>query len=165
MDHHNPPLDHHRMVLSDRRKSGCCVVVLPCLGLGRLLGMGPVENAAFMPWLPATAFLHSIQVQERRSMLKVWNLSLIIIAFSLTIFGTFLTRSGILSSIHAFSSGPVGGVFLVFLACVLLGSFGLLAYRSDHLKGQPELDSMVSRESAFLLNNIVLVSALFTIFL
>jgi cytochrome c-type biogenesis protein CcmF len=98
-------------------------------------------------------------------MLKVWNLSLIIIAFSLTIFGTFLTRSGILSSIHAFSSGPVGGVFLVFLAFVLLSSFGLLAYRSDHLKGQPELDSMVSRESAFVLNNIVLVSALFTIFL
>jgi len=135
------------------------------LGWGGYWAWDPVENAAFMPWLPATAFLHSVQVQERRSMLKVWNLSLIIIAFSLTIFGTFLTRSGILSSIHAFSSGPVGTVFLVFLAFVLLSSFGLLAYRSDQLKGQPELDSMVSRESAFLLNNIVLVSALFTIFL
>ena len=98
-------------------------------------------------------------------MLKVWNLSLIIVAFSLTIFGTFLTRSGILSSIHAFSSGPVGGFFLGFLAVILLGSFGLVAYRADLLKEQPELDSMVSRESAFLLNNIVLVSALFTIFL
>jgi len=135
------------------------------LGWGGYWAWDPVENAAFMPWLPATAFLHSLQVQERRSMLKVWNLSLIIIAFSLTIFGTFLTRSGILSSIHAFSSGPVGTVFLIFLAFVLLSSFGLLAYRSDQLKGQPELDSMVSRESAFLLNNIVLVSALFTIFL
>ena len=135
------------------------------LGWGGYWAWDPVENAAFMPWLPATAFLHSVQVQERRSMLKVWNLSLIIIAFSLTIFGTFLTRSGILSSIHAFSSGPVGTVFLAFLAFVLLSSFGLLAYRSDQLKGQPELDSMVSRESAFLLNNIVLVSALFTIFL
>jgi cytochrome c-type biogenesis protein CcmF len=135
------------------------------LGWGGYWAWDPVENAAFMPWLPATAFLHSVQVQERRSMLKVWNLSLIIIAFSLTIFGTFLTRSGILSSIHAFSSGPVGTVFLLFLAFVLLSSFGLLAYRSDQLKGQPELDSMVSRESAFLLNNIVLVSALFTIFL
>jgi cytochrome c-type biogenesis protein CcmF len=135
------------------------------LGWGGYWAWDPVENAAFMPWLPATAFLHSVQVQERRSMLKVWNLSLIIIAFSLTIFGTFLTRSGILSSIHAFSSGPVGTVFLVFLAFILLSSFGLLAYRSDQLKGQPELDSMVSRESAFLLNNIVLVSALFTIFL
>jgi cytochrome c-type biogenesis protein CcmF len=135
------------------------------LGWGGYWAWDPVENAAFMPWLPATAFLHSVQVQERRRMLKVWNLSLIIIAFSLTIFGTFLTRSGILSSIHAFSSGPVGGVFLVFLAIVLLGSFGLLAFRAELLKGQPEVDSMVSRESAFLLNNIVLVSALFTIFL
>jgi cytochrome c-type biogenesis protein CcmF len=135
------------------------------LGWGGYWAWDPVENAAFMPWLPATAFLHSVQVQERRQMLKVWNLSLIIIAFSLTIFGTFLTRSGILSSIHAFSSGPVGSVFLGFLAFVLLGSFGLLAYRSELLKGQPELDSMVSRESAFVLNNIVLVSALFTIFL
>jgi cytochrome c-type biogenesis protein CcmF len=135
------------------------------LGWGGYWAWDPVENAAFMPWLPATAFLHSIQVQERRRMLKVWNLSLIIIAFSLTIFGTFLTRSGILSSIHAFSSGPVGIVFLIFLSFVLLSSFGLLAYRSDRLKGQPELDSMVSRESAFLLNNIVLVSALFTVFL
>jgi len=135
------------------------------LGWGGYWAWDPVENAAFMPWLPATAFLHSIQVQERRRMLKVWNLSLIIIAFSLTIFGTFLTRSGILSSIHAFSAGPVGGFFLGFLAVILLGSFGLLAYRADLLKEQPELDSMVSRESAFLLNNIVLVSALFTIFL
>lgn len=135
------------------------------LGWGGYWAWDPVENAAFMPWLPATAFLHSVQVQERRRMLKVWNLSLIIIAFSLTIFGTFLTRSGILSSIHAFSSGPVGVVFLIFLAFVLLSSFGLLAYRSDRLKGQPELDSMVSRESAFVLNNIVLVSALFTVFL
>lgn len=135
------------------------------LGWGGYWAWDPVENAAFMPWLPATAFLHSVQVQERRRMLKLWNLSLIIVAFSLTIFGTFLTRSGIISSIHAFSSGPVGGFFLAFLAFILIGSFGLLAYRADLLKDQPELDSVVSRESAFLLNNIVLVSALFTIFL
>ncbi|MBI4522606.1 MAG: heme lyase CcmF/NrfE family subunit [Deltaproteobacteria bacterium] len=135
------------------------------LGWGGYWAWDPVENAAFMPWLPATAFLHSVQVQERRRMLKVWNLSLIIVAFSLTIFGTFLTRSGILSSIHAFSSGPVGSIFLGFLAIILVGSFGLLAYRADLLKGQPELDSVVSRESAFLLNNVVLVSALFTILL
>lgn len=98
-------------------------------------------------------------------MLKVWNLSLIIVAFSLTIFGTFLTRSGILSSIHAFSNGPVGTLFLAFLALVLIGSFGLLVWRADQFRGQPELDSIVCRESAFLLNNVVLVSALFTIFL
>jgi cytochrome c-type biogenesis protein CcmF len=135
------------------------------LGWGGYWAWDPVENAAFMPWLPATAFLHSIQVQERRGMLKAWNLALIILAFSLTIFGTFLTRSGILSSIHAFSSGPVGLFFLGFLAVVVLGSFGLLVWRADRLRGQPELDSMVSRESAFLLNNVVLVSALFTILL
>ena len=135
------------------------------LGWGGYWAWDPVENAAFMPWLPATAFLHSIQVQEHRSMLKVWNLSLIILAFCLTIFGTFLTRSGILSSIHAFSSGPVGAIFLGFLAFVLLGSFGLLAWRSEQLRGQPQFDSLVSRESAFLLNNVVLVSALFTILL
>ncbi len=135
------------------------------LGWGGYWAWDPVENAAFMPWLPATAFLHSVQVQERRGMLKTWNLLLIILAFSLTLFGTFLTRSGVLSSIHAFSSGPVGVFFLGFLAFVLLSSLGLLAWRSDQLRGQPELDSVVSRESAFVLNNVVFVSALFTIFL
>lgn len=135
------------------------------LGWGGYWAWDPVENAAFMPWLPATAFLHSIQIQERRGMLRTWNLTLIILTFSLTIFGTFLTRSGVISSIHAFSSGPVGMYLLGFLAFVLLASFGLLVWRADRLRGQPELVSMVSRESAFLLNNVVLVSALFTIFL
>ena len=135
------------------------------LGWGGYWAWDPVENAAFMPWLPATAFLHSVQVQERRGMLKTWNVLLIIIAFSLTLFGTFLTRSGILSSIHSFSAGPVGLYFLGFLAFVLISSLGLLAWRSDQLRGQPELDSVVSRESAFVLNNVVFVSALFAIFL
>lgn len=135
------------------------------LGWGGYWAWDPVENASFLPWLPATAFLHSVMIQERRGMLKVWNLSLIILAFSLTFFGTFLTRSGILSSVHAFSSGPVGALFLGFLTLILLGSFGLLALRGDHLRSRPELDSMVSRESAFLLNNVVLVAATFTIFL
>ncbi len=135
------------------------------LGWGGYWAWDPVENAAFMPWLPATAFLHSIQIQERRGMLKTWNLALIMLAFALTIFGTFLTRSGILSSIHAFSSGPVGLFFLGFLALVVLASGGLLAWRVDRLRGQPELDSMVSRESVFLFGNVVLISALFTIFL
>jgi len=135
------------------------------LGWGGYWAWDPVENAAFMPWLPATAFLHSIQIQERRGMLKTWNLALVMLAFALTIFGTFLTRSGILSSIHAFSSGPVGWAFLGFLALVVLGSAGLLAWRADRLRDQPELDSLVSRESAFLFGNVVLVAALFTIFL
>jgi len=134
------------------------------LGWGGYWAWDPVENAAFLPWLPATALLHSIQIQERRGMLKVWNLSLIIVAFALTIFGTFLTRSGVLSSVHAFSSGPVGGLFLGFLGLVLLGSFALVALRADRLRSLPELDSMVSRESAFLLNNVVLAAVTFTVF-
>ena len=135
------------------------------LGWGGYWAWDPVENAAFMPWLPATAFLHSIQIQERRGMLKTWNLALVMLAFALTIFGTFLTRSGILSSIHAFSSGPVGWAFLGFLALVVLASGGLLAWRAGRLRDQPALDSLVSRESAFLFGNVVLVAALFTIFL
>ena len=134
------------------------------LGWGGYWAWDPVENAAFLPWLPATALLHSIQIQERRGMLKVWNLSLIVVAFALTIFGTFLTRSGVLSSVHAFSSGPVGGLFLGFLALVLLASFALVALRADRLRSQPELDSVVSRESAFLLANVVLAAATFTVF-
>jgi len=98
-------------------------------------------------------------------MLKVWNLSLIIVAFALTIFGTFLTRSGVLSSVHAFSSGPVGGLFLGFLGLVLLGSFALVSLRADRLRSRPELDSMVSRESTFLLNNVLLAAVTFTVFL
>ena len=135
------------------------------LGWGGYWAWDPVENASFLPWLPATALLHSIQIQERRGMLKVWNLSLIIVAFALTIFGTFLTRSGVLSSVHAFSSGPVGGLFLGFLALVLLGSFALVALRADRLRSQPEMDSMVSRESAFLVTNVVLAAVTFTVFL
>ncbi|HLC27579.1 MAG TPA: heme lyase CcmF/NrfE family subunit [bacterium] len=135
------------------------------LGWGGYWAWDPVENAAFLPWLPATAFLHSVMVQERRKMLKVWNLSLIVMAFSLTIFGTFLTRSGVLSSVHAFSDGPVGIYFLSFLGIVLIASLALLAWRGDALKGQPQLDSLVSRESTLLLNNFVLVAATFTILL
>lgn len=135
------------------------------LGWGGYWAWDPVENAAILPWLPATAFLHSVQIQERRGMLKVWNLSLIIMAFSLTIFATFLTRSGVLSSVHAFSSGAVGAYLLIFLGIVLFGSLALLAWRSPLLKTQPELDSLICRESAFVMNNVVFVAATFTIFL
>ncbi len=135
------------------------------LGWGGYWAWDPVENASFMPWLTGTAFIHSVMIQERKRMLRVWNLVLVTLTFSLVIFGTFLTRSGILSSVHAFSSGPVGIMFLSFLALVLLFSFSLVAYRSDRLKGHGELDSIVSRESAFLLNNVVLVGICFTVFL
>jgi cytochrome c-type biogenesis protein CcmF len=135
------------------------------LGWGGYWAWDPVENASFMPWLTGTAFIHSVMIQERKRMLRVWNLTLVILTFSLVIFGTFLTRSGILGSVHAFSEGPVGVMFLAFLALVLFFSFGLIAYRSERLKGHGELDSIVSRESAFLLNNLVLVGICFTVFL
>jgi len=134
------------------------------LGWGGYWAWDPVENAAFMPWLTATALLHSVMIQERRRMLKLWNLTLIILTFGLTLFGTFLTRSGIIGSVHAFSQGSVGQFFLAFLALVLLGSFGLLAWRFDRLRGQAQLDSAVSRESAFLLNNVLFLAATFTVF-
>ncbi len=134
------------------------------LGWGGYWAWDPVENAAFMPWLTGTALLHSVMVQERRRMLKLWNLGLIILTFGLTLFGTFLTRSGIIGSVHAFTQGAVGQFFLGFLAVVLLGSFSLLAWRLEQLRAQGELDSVLSRESAFLLNNLFLVAAAFTVF-
>ncbi len=134
------------------------------LGWGGYWAWDPVENAAFMPWLTGTAFLHSVMVQERRRMLKLWNLTLIILTFGLTIFGTFLTRSGIIGSVHAFTQGSIGAFFLGFLALVLLTGFSLLAWRMDRLRAQAELDSVLSRESTFLLNNVFLVAATFTVF-
>src|SRR5689334_22271703 len=134
------------------------------LGWGGYWAWDPVENAAFMPWLTGTALLHSVMIQERRRMLRLWNLALVILTFTLTLFGTFLTRSGIIGSVHAFSQGSVGQFFLGFLALVVLGAFSLLAWRLDRLHAQGELDSIVSRESAFLLNNLFLVAAAFTVF-
>jgi cytochrome c-type biogenesis protein CcmF len=134
------------------------------LGWGGYWAWDPVENAAVMPWLTGTAFLHSVMIQERRHMLKLWNLTLIILTFGLTLFGTFLTRSGIIGSVHAFTQGSVGQFFLGFLALAMLGAFSLLAWRLDRLRSRSELDSVFSRESAFLLNNLFLVAAAFTVF-
>ncbi len=135
------------------------------LGWGGYWAWDPVENASLMPWLVGTAFLHSIMMQRRRGILKVWNMVLIILTFSLSIFGTFLTRSGILSSVHAFADTTMGPFFLVFIGIILFGSLGLLYYRSDWLKSEAEMESVVSRESTFLINNLLLVGAAFAIFL
>jgi len=135
------------------------------LGWGGYWAWDPVENASLLPWLTGTAFLHTVMVQERRKMLKVWNLALIITTFSLTIFGTFLTRSGILSSVHAFSESTIGPLFLAFIGVILLVSFGFLVYRSDGLQAEGDLDSLVSRESAFLMNNLLLLGFAFAVFL
>jgi len=129
------------------------------LGWGGYWAWDPVENAGFMPWLVSTAFLHSVVMQRRRGMLRIWNMVLIILTFSLTIFGTFLTRSGILSSVHTFNNTVIAPFFIIFLVIILCGSFGLLLYRRKALKGEMEIESIVSRESTFLLNNLLLVGA------
>jgi cytochrome c-type biogenesis protein CcmF len=134
------------------------------LGWGGYWAWDPVENAAFMPWLTGTAFLHSVMIQERRRMLRLWNISLVILTFSLTLFGTFLTRSGVIASVHAFTQGSIGVLFLSFLALVVLTALGLVAWRWEVLRSEGELDSVVSRESAVLLNNVLLVAAAFTVF-
>ena len=127
------------------------------LGWGGYWSWDPVENAALMPWLTATAFLHSTMVQERRGMLKVWNLFLIMGSFALSIFGTFEVRSGLISSVHSFAYSNIGSYFLVFLIVVLAFSSGLFFYRLPRLRTEQEFDSIVSREGVFLLNNLLLV--------
>ena len=148
------------------------------LGIGQLLGAkwayeevgwggyyawDPVENAALMPWLAATAFLHSVMVQEKKGMLKVWNMLLVILAFSLSLFGTFLTRSGVLNSIHSFTEGSIGPWFLGFICFVVASSLALLFYRLPLLRSKTKLESLVSREATFLYNNLLLVALCLTI--
>ena len=136
------------------------------LGWGGWWGWDPVENAGALPWFPATAFLHSVMVQERRSMLRVWNISLVIIAFALTLFATALTRTGIVQSVHAFGEDPqLALMFGIFIGAVMLVSFGLVIYRLPLLRARNELESWASREAAFLANNwILLFSAFFILF-
>jgi cytochrome c-type biogenesis protein CcmF len=135
------------------------------LGWGGYWAWDPVENASFLPWLTATAFLHSIMVQERRQTLKTWNILLVIATFVLTLLGTFLTRSGILASVHAFTEGLIGPFFLGFITLVLIVSLVLVALRTEELKSEPALDSLASRETAFLLNNLLFVAFTFTVLL
>ncbi|HUG64172.1 MAG TPA: heme lyase CcmF/NrfE family subunit [Gaiellaceae bacterium] len=149
------------------------------LGIGQLLGShwayvevgwggyyawDPVENAALMPWLAATAFLHSVMIQERRGMLKVWNVLLVILAFSLSLFGTFLTRSGVVNSIHSFTQSSIGPWFLAFIALVVAASLGLLFWRLPQLRSPTKLESPISREAAFLYNNLLLLALCLAIF-
>ena len=131
------------------------------LGWGGYWGWDPVENAALLPWLTATAFLHSTMVQERRGMLKVWNLVLVMASFALSIFGTFEVRSGIISSVHSFAYSAIGSYFLVFLIVVIVASTALFLYRLPRLKPEQEFDSVVSREGVFLLNNLLLIGITF----
>lgn len=134
------------------------------LGWGGYWGWDPVEIAAFMPWLTGTAFLHSVMIQEKRGMLKHWNMVLIILTYCLVIFGTFLTRSGVLSSVHAFAQSAIGPLFFVFIGLTFTGSLVLLLRRWDDLKSEVHMTSMLSREAMFLLNNLLFMGILVVCF-
>ena len=125
------------------------------LGWSGVWAWDPVENASFIPWLTGTAYIHSVLVQERRGMLRVWNLSLLIATFSLTILGTFLTRSGVLNSVHAFSDSDIGPYLLTFFGVIVLVSVGLIGWRGEKLRSPGTIDSPISREGAFLANNVL----------
>ena len=133
------------------------------LGWGGYWGWDPVENASLMPWLTGTAFLHSVMMQEKRGMMKNWNVWLIFSTFMLTILGTLLTRSGIISSVHAFAQSPIGAWFYTFISIVFLVCLITFLMRRDHLKSENKLESLVSRESSFLFNNMVLLAACITV--
>ncbi|MEE9215987.1 MAG: cytochrome c biogenesis protein CcsA, partial [Anaerolineales bacterium] len=135
------------------------------LGWGGYWGWDPVEIAAFMPWLAGTAFLHSVMVQEKKGMLKHWNMLLIILTYSLVLFGTFLTRSGVLSSVHAFAQSAIGPMFFAFIGLSFIVSLWLLLKRWGELRGGNQINSMVSRESLFLLNNFLFIMILAVLFL
>jgi cytochrome c-type biogenesis protein CcmF len=134
------------------------------LGWGGYWGWDPVENVALMPWLVGTAFIHSIQMQERRGMLKAWNVILIMVTFFLSIFGTFVVRSGILASVHAFALSAIGPYFLTFLALAIAGSLALFFWRLPQLKSDNQLDSLLSREASFMINNLLFLGVTFAIF-
>jgi cytochrome c-type biogenesis protein CcmF len=133
------------------------------IGWGGYYAWDPVENAALMPWLAATAFLHSVMIQEKRGMLKVWNVLLVVLAFCLSLFGTFLTRSGIIQSIHSFTQSSIGPWFLGFICFVTAGSLALVFLRLPLLRAKTRLESLVSREATFLYNNLLLVALALTI--
>ena len=133
------------------------------LGWGGYWGWDPVENSSLIPWFTGTAFLHSVMMQEKRGMMKVWNMVLIFATFFLCIFGTFLTRSGVVSSVHAFAESDIGPYFVAFLGGGILFSGWLLLERLDYLKSGNQLDSLVSRESSFLFNNLLLLAACFSV--
>jgi cytochrome c-type biogenesis protein CcmF len=164
-----------RWIVATRRWT---LVAWTFLGVGQLLGAhwayveigwggyyawDPVENAALMPWLAATAFLHSVMIQEKRGMLKVWNMVLVSLAFLLSVFGTFLTRSGVINSIHSFSKSSIGGWFLAFVIACTVFSVGLIYLRLPILRARTKLESLVSREATFLYNNLLLVALCLTI--
>jgi len=135
------------------------------LGWGGFWAWDPVENAALMPWLTGTAFLHSVMIQEKRNMLKIWNVVLIILTYGLTILGTFLTRSGVINSVHSFTQSEIGPVFLLYLALIMIIGFALLFKRIQMLESEYKIESVLCRENVFLAQNVLLVGIAFTVLL
>jgi cytochrome c-type biogenesis protein CcmF len=135
------------------------------LGWGGFWAWDPVENASLLPWLVGTAYLHSVMVEQRRGLLRIWNLSLVVATFSLTILGTFLTRSGVLQSVHSFSASTIGPLLLGFFGLVVVTGVGLIAWRGDRLRSPAGIDSPLSREGAFLANNLLFVAFAFVVLL
>jgi cytochrome c-type biogenesis protein CcmF len=134
------------------------------LGWGGYWFWDPVENASLLPWLTATAFLHSIQIQENRGMLKVWNMGLVVLTFLLTIFATFLTRSGLIDSVHTFAQElRIAFIFLGFMSAIIIAGAAMIVYRLPHLRSENQIESFLSRESAFLFNNLILLGATFAV--
>lgn len=161
-----------------KKARGWAIVAWAFLGAGNILGgrwayvelgwggywaWDPVENAAFMPWLAATAYIHSAMIQERKGMLRIWNMVMITTTFLLTILGTFITRSGLISSVHSFAQSRVGYVFAGFLIFLVIASYGLILARRKELRSPQQLDSLFSRESSFLLNNLILLGGCFAV--
>ena len=142
------------------------------LGWGGYWGWDPVENSAILPLFPMTAFLHSMMVQERRGMLKLWNLALVVAAFGLAVFGTFNVRSGLVDSVHSFAQSNIGAYFLILVAGVLVTSIVLMAWRAPYLRADHDFESLLSRESALIVNNylftamalVILGGTLFPVF-
>src|ERR1700720_3850506 len=133
------------------------------LGWGGYWGWDPEENASLLPWITATAFLHSVMMQEKKGMMKVWNIVLVSATFFLCIFGTFLTRSGIVQSVHAFSEGPIGKYFVGFMAISISLTVYLILSRLDYLKSESKMESVISRESSFMFNNLILLASCFVV--
>ena len=163
MDPHHAPLDHGGLGFPDLRIFLGVHWAYAVLGWGGYWGWDPVENASILPWLTGTAFLHSVMMQEKRGMMKIWNMWLIFATFLLSIFGTFLTRSGIVSSVHAFAQSGIGPWFVGLSGA----HFGVCVFffvrNRGHLKSEHQLESLVSRESSFLFNNVLLLVSCFPV--
>ena len=164
LDPHDAPLDADHLGFQSMGILLGAGWAYAVLGWGGYWAWDPVENASLLPWITATAFLHSVMMQEKKGMMKVWNMVLVSATFFLCIFGTFLTRSGVVSSVHAFAQSPIGTYFVAFLVLHIGVVVYLILDRLDYLKSESQLESVVSRESSFLFNNLILLASCFASF-